>query len=534
MTPSEAACDSLVKALVKAACDSDDSVARSARASLVRLGAAAPASVLPELLTSLRDAWLSSGQRVSILRAAASAAHEAYVPGAMAALAEELIEPAIEERLRAPDPEAAEAAGELVSEIGRSAPGVTLNALEFRCPAEVLPAAGILRSLGDLAGLSPAIVVPSLTATLLPKLVPLASEAQGENRAALAYAFHQAAQAIVQHATSAEAVAEAGNLLLPLLEPLLSDWISSRSEAVRQASAEALASIVQLLSPAVLSSLLHRLMPTLLSAHKREREWDRLPITAALWAVLDHAARCDLGRRLHSEQLLLPTLHAMHEGICTPLDRSSSDCLRNHNEELRCAEALATLGIEPTLTFLLSQLEAKALGMEPDPSTLCGTLEILRHLVQRLGDALDGPRVATILSAAVGLLSAPAYRVRLSITQLIGALATRGYLLGEGGLPLLLFLIRQAAVAPEETDLSRRRSAETVGALETKEVPFPQPLAPQPVPQPASCSTARSTAPRCCSYRRAAARFPPSPRPRCHSSALPRPARAALPPTSGS
>ena len=344
----------LIKALVKAACVADDQVARAAISSLTRLGASAPKSVLPELLNCLRSQWLSNQQRVRILRAAASAAHDAYVPGAIAELAGSLIELAIEERLRAPDSESAEAAGELLTEIGRSAPAVALHALEARCPADMLPPVGILRSLGDLASVSPLMCAPRFKAQLLPKLVPLASSAQGEVRAALAYSLHQAEQAIVQ--ADGPAAVTSAELLLPLLEPLLSDWLPSRSENVRQASTEALASLVALLPPPTLSGLLHRLMPALLAAHKREREWDRLPITAALWAVLEHAAKCDLGRRLHAEQQLLPALHAMHEGICAPLDRSSSDCLRNHNEELRCVEALATLCLEPTLSFLIGHL----------------------------------------------------------------------------------------------------------------------------------------------------------------------------------
>ena len=95
----------------------------------------------------------------------------------------------IEERLRAPDPEAAEAAGELLTEIGCSAPAMALDALETRCPPDVLPAAGILRSLGDLAGVSPLVCAPALKARLLPKLMPLASSAQGEVRAWIAAAW---------------------------------------------------------------------------------------------------------------------------------------------------------------------------------------------------------------------------------------------------------------------------------------------------------------------------------------------------------
>ena len=54
---------------------------------------------------------------------------------------------------------------------------------------------------------------------------------------------------------------------------------------------------------------------------------------------------------------MLTTLHA---SVCTPVDRSSAPSLRNHNEELRCIEAVGLLAFEPTLSFLLQQLELTA------------------------------------------------------------------------------------------------------------------------------------------------------------------------------
>ena len=95
------------------------------------------------------------------------------------------------------------------------------------------------------------------------------------------------------------------------------------------------------------------------------------------------------------------------------------------------ASSLLTLSPSPyssllTLSPSPHHQEERKLGLEPEPAVLCGTLEIVRHLVQRLGTTLDTARVHAILSAAVGLVSAPSFRVRLSMTQLIGALATRG------------------------------------------------------------------------------------------------------------
>ena len=181
-----------------------------------------------------------------------------------------------------------------------------------------------------------------------------------------------------------------------------------------------------------------------------------------------------MGRELHSEQLLLPALSTLHGAVCSPLDRSSAACLRNHNEELRCIEALGGLAFEPVLTYLMQQLEQSS---NSDPSTICGTLEVLRHLVQRLHERIDGRKTALLASIA-SLLPAGPHRVRLAIVQLVGALGTRGFLQSEGGRPLLMFLLRQAALTDEDGNAAtaaRRASHETYGAGETREDPRHKP-----------------------------------------------------------
>ena len=61
--------------------------------------------------------------------------------------------------------------------------------------------------------------------------------------------------------------------------------------------------------------------------------------------------------------------------------------------------------------------------------------------------------------------------MRLAIVQLVGALGTRGFL-QSGGRPLLMFLLRQAALTDEDGNAAtaaRRASHETYGAGETRE-----------------------------------------------------------------
>ena len=87
----------------------------------------------------------------------------------------------------------------------------------------------------------------------------------------------------------------------------------------------------------------------------------------------------------------------------------------------------------------------------------------------RLGDKLADRQLA-ILDAASTLTTASAHRVRISLATLIGVLGTRGALHSEAGRPLLLFLLRQAALPVDEASLKPRRAVEATGPAETRDV----------------------------------------------------------------
>ena len=260
---------------------------------------------------------------------------------------------------------------------------------------------------------------------LLPRLLPLLGACKGDARIPLGRALHSFAEAIAAHEGAGAAAGErAGggaqafaSEMHAAIELLLAGWLASRSDKVREAACEAMSSMVVLLPPNTLRALVPRLVPGLLAAQRREYEWERFPITSALWATLVHCESCALGREMHSEQLILPLVTTLLGAVCAPLDRSSASCLKNHNEELRCLEACAALAMEPVLGYLLAQLEAG----DKEPPAICGILEVLRHLVtrERLAAWVDS-RHLSIVSAIVGLLpSAHSHRVRLSIVQLV-------------------------------------------------------------------------------------------------------------------
>ena len=482
--------------LIGALADPDESVRRAAANSIVAIGASKPELVLPELLNSCKpsakttsvvaaamasasaaaDMLIGSAaaQRTAILRVAADVAREAQQKAPAQLPADVLLTAVVTEVDTCVDAEAASAAGDLLAELAKTSPHDAAQHLGHLCRAGTLPSPGVLRGLGELAQTSPPVMVPLLKSQLLPRLLPLLGAAKGDARIAFGIALHHFAEAVAAHdaagITDGVGAASFASEMQSAVELLLAQWVPSRSQRVRDAAAEALGSMVVLLPASHMRALAPRLLPGLLAAQRREREDERFPITAALWVSLAHAKTCDLGRELHSENLLLPVLQALHGAVCAPYDRMNGSSLKNHNEELRCIEALGALAFEPTLTFLLAQLDG-----EHDANAHCGTLEVLRHLVQRLSASFEG-RGAAVLTAINGLLpAAAAYKVRLAVVQLIGALGTRNFLQGDGGRPLLMFLLRQAALSHDEcggSGFDRRRhkaSPEHVSAMEVKE-----------------------------------------------------------------
>ena len=77
-----------------------------------------------------------------------------------------------------------------------------------------------------------------------------------------------------------------GSEMASALEYTFTQWLPLRDDALRFAAAEALAAMIGLLAPEQMQPLLPRLVPGLLAALKKEKEWERLPVTQALWAAL--------------------------------------------------------------------------------------------------------------------------------------------------------------------------------------------------------------------------------------------------------
>ncbi len=142
-----------------------------------------------------------------------------------------------------------------------------------------------------------------------------------------------------------------------------------------------------------------------------------------------------------SPHVPLPLTGATLSLLCEPIDRSSSAAVRNHNELLRCLGTLASMHPDDAVTFLLRSLEGAK-----EAAARCGALDALRHLVPRLAAGLRG-REQAVLSGVSLLLVDGEWRVRLALVELISGLGANGYLRHEGGQRLVLYLVKQAAIA---------------------------------------------------------------------------------------
>ncbi|KAL1495337.1 hypothetical protein AB1Y20_017191, partial [Prymnesium parvum] len=450
--------------LLAAAADPDASVRLAASDSVVRLGLPRPELALAACAAALRPQH-SEPHRTAVLSAAAR-----LLPSSSAAAAEAA--EAVAAELVASRSEAhAAAALACAAAVGEAAPAAALAALAARVGAAALPARLVLRALGELVAARPAVCVGCVKTELLPRLLPLLGSAQGAARVELAAALRNFSTGIVAAAEQRDAQLPPLSFSVEMqaaIELLYAQWLGARDDEVRAAAAEAIGSMFALLLPSQLQDMAPRMLSGLLAAQRREPETERLPFTQAIWALLTALEATGEDQVIRScAESVYATTHALHASVCAPVDRTSSALLRNHNEELRCVEALCRLFPEVVVAYLL-----RSLADDKEPPALCGTLECLRHLAQRLD--LDAYQAA-VVAGVEQLLPERTYRVRSSLAQLIGCLAGRGKLHGEAAAPsLVLFLVRQAAISDGEIKAAEgkswSRSSDADAASELRDV----------------------------------------------------------------
>ena len=123
----------------------------------------------------------------------------------------------------------------------------------------------------------------------------------------------------------------------PAFEIFSSNWLNSSSQKVRLATVAAMGSICQILPKEQFEGIVLKMVPALLSLYRKEKDTHQLAITQGMYSVLNQATKD--GNMILQPQVntLLLTYHAL---ICSPVTPNHSKAQKNHNEMLRCVEAL--------------------------------------------------------------------------------------------------------------------------------------------------------------------------------------------------
>ena len=134
-----------------------------------------------------------------------------------------------------------------------------------------------------------------------------------------------------------------------------------------------------------------------------------------------------------------------HSLVCAPVTPNHAQAQKNHNEMLRCIEAVSRVFIDVVLSFLLQQLESKEISKK------LGTLEILKHLITRLDANSLSDRKGLFVSGLKPLIKKETnYTIKKSMGQVIISMANHNYLAEEGGQDLVEFVVSGSSISEKE------------------------------------------------------------------------------------
>lgn len=161
----------------------------------------------------------------------------------------------------------------------------------------------------------------------------------------------------------------------PAYEILFNNWLKTgEKDDVRLASLQALGSICACLSREQFEIELGKIVPTLLTFYKKEKNQEQqLPITQGLNNILLVAVK---GGNRCLDPLVVIILKDIHPPACIPPDYTKSISIKNSNELLRCFQTICIEFSDNVITFLLEILQKTK-----DPKIRKGTIGIIKHLV---------------------------------------------------------------------------------------------------------------------------------------------------------
>ncbi|XP_037068499.1 maestro heat-like repeat-containing protein family member 1 [Pollicipes pollicipes] len=224
---------------------------------------------------------------------------------------------------------------------------------------------------------------------------------------------------------------------------LFNSWLTSKDSKVRLQVAEAIGQMAHILDTDKLSDSLPKLLPALLQLYKRHPE--PYPVTCALAMVLD--ASLITGKHvleLHMEAML----NALFQQVCAVPDYTMPLTVKNHYEVLRCCDTLGRLA-------------------HSSDRVRTGSLTVLKHLINASEFEL-AQKVPDIEAGLRLLLNDPSNKVKKALTQVIVALAHRGFLTQQDGPVFIEFIVRQCCLAddpPTKRPVEAEVTAESLRAM---------------------------------------------------------------------
>lgn len=162
------------------------------------------------------------------------------------------------------------------------------------------------------------------------------------------------------------------------------------------------------------------------------------------------------------EPMLQITMNTLMPLICAPVNEAKSKSIKNHNEMLRCMEAITRGFPEVAIAFLLSKLEQK------DARIRIGALDIIKHIVTRLvKDELANKKSLLVTGVKPIAQTETDNSAKKALAQVVIAMASHSYLGLEGGEYLVEFVVRTSGQLDAPADPKKKEPASevTVGEL---------------------------------------------------------------------
>eukprot|EP01087_Luapelamoeba_hula_P005831 TRINITY_DN1587_c0_g1_i1.p1 TRINITY_DN1587_c0_g1~~TRINITY_DN1587_c0_g1_i1.p1 ORF type:complete len:1410 (-),score=232.80 TRINITY_DN1587_c0_g1_i1:1013-5242(-) len=453
--------DSMVGALCQHANDTEQRVRRTIMDALLDIGRKQPNLVLSSCLEFLRkDVKAEQRHRITLLKVIEQilAATRGNVDES---LGQPLVEQALSEMTREKEvlPDWQGGASSVLVSLGMRWPNLVLEQLMSKFSPGTVPHYFVMKTLGDFAVANPLAVVPQLK-DCLARMLPVLGGIKADNlKWVFASTLGKFCDAIMTYVVdSSQSGLPTESLLTkdsfsgeiyPAYELLFNNWLGSREPKVRAATVQTIGSMCAILTPSQFEVQLPKILAGMLALYKKDK--DHLPVTMGMCVVLEVAVK-DESRVLYPH--LNNLLTALHTMACMPIEMDQADSVKNNNELMRCFGIMSKVFNEDVLTFLLARLDIR---ISKNTKDRLGTLEILRHLVTRLGAKMGDCRGLLVSGIQPSERTETVVKVRKSLAQLIITMASHDYLSLEGGTASIEFIAAQCAVSDADIQAARAK-----------------------------------------------------------------------------